>query len=375
MKKILIDANSIVQYRGFTHLTGIGRSTLMLLKELGKRKELPFEIVIYTQRIRPGGLETYGLPFKQLRLPFPNQTRFKKLINFFRVKEALIDYDLCHIPHNTDIVAKPEKTLFTIHDLMIYKFPDFFPHTEKFSKFARKLIQGSKAVVTCSFSSKNDISTYWDIPKNKITVIPWGIDRETFYPDSRENIISAQKKYNIDAPFFLAVSCNHPRKNVSLILEAYSDLIKKGTDHILVLLWKNPNKHIISKYEEEIQRGKIKLIGNTSDRVLRALYSGAAATLFPSLYEGFGFPVLESFACHTPVITCNNSSLSEVGGNLAHFVSETNPYELTEKMIYFEKNKVKTTEFKSDAEKHLLRYTCRTMADAYIKLYLGLLEK
>jgi len=374
MKRVLIDVNSIVQYRGFTHLAGVGRSTLSLLEALAKNENLPFELQLYSLRVRGGGLDMYHLPFEQFRIPLPNQDRFKKIISGLRIKEILKNFDLFHIPHNTDIVARPGKTVFTIHDLMIYRFPEFFPHTESFSNWSKKLMKDCKAVVTCSESSKNDIASYWSVPEQKITVINWGIDRLTFYPSEDSEINQIKKSFNLNKPFFLAVSCSHPRKNVKLTLEAFRIFAKTKTEHQLVLIWSDPPREILTEYQQEIQNEKIRFIRNISDNDLRALYSAATATIFPSLYEGFGFPVLESIACHTPVITCKNSSLAEIGADLAIYTSETDIEELVEILKKVSVSEFDKSIFSEKAEKHLLNYNWENTADKYIDFYLKNLE-
>ena len=373
MKRILFDVNSIVQYRGFTNLEGIGRSTLSLLETLAGKEDLPFEIVLLSQRLRRGGLEIYNLPFKQFRIPLPNQDRFKKIIKSLKIKEAFTRYDLYHIPHNTDYVALPHKTVFTIHDLMIYKFPEFFPFTKKFDSWAKNLMKECKAIITCSDSSKNDIAYYWNVPTEKISVIRWGIDRNVFFPADAESIDLVMRQLKIKTPYLLAVSTSHPRKNTRYILKSFREFCKFNSHFQLVILWDNPPKDLISEYEHEIQNKKILFINHVDDTVLRCLYSGAAATLFPSLYEGFGFPILESFACHTPVITCNNSSLREVGGNLALYTSETDISDLVMQLNVI-KEGINKKSFEIEVEKHLLHFSWRTTCEQYISLYNTLLK-
>jgi glycosyltransferase involved in cell wall biosynthesis len=375
MKKVLINANSIVQKTSLSHLSGIGRSTLSLLNALAKMDKLPFEIVLYSQRVKSGGLTRYQFPFKTMRIPLPLIDRFTKIIKLLRLRELFSGYDLYHVPQNTDdCVANLEKSIFTIHDLMIYRFPDLFPHTEQFDRDIRHLVRKCKSIVTCSECSKKDIVEYWNLSEEKVTVIPWGIDRLIFYPETQAEIVKTTAKYSIESSFFLAVSCSHPRKNIELVLKAFQIYSKENLIHKLVLVWGNPPEKLLNEYADEISSGKILFLNHIDDTELRALYSGAVATLFPSLYEGFGFPVLESFACHTPVITCRNSSLIEMGSDIAYYTSETNANELVVLLHSFDTTDCVPTNFVERVEDHLKNYTWEKTASLYVKYYLKNLE-
>lgn len=371
MKKILVNVNSIVLYSGKTHLPGIGRSTYSLLKALSEKDHLPFDIVLYSQRVKQGGLKGYNFSYNQLRVPLPNKSLFTRLVNGFRVKELLTKYELYHIPHNTDYVAVPERTLFTIHDLMIYRFPEYFPFTTKFEAWAKKMLKNCHAVVTCSESSKNDISYYWEVPLEKISVIEWGIDRNVFYPSSSEEKENVRQKYGIHYPYFLSVSNSHPRKNLKLVLAGFREFVRGNQEARLIILCGNPSNDFQNEYRKEIEAGNIVFLDHVSDEELRSLYSGAVATLFPSLYEGFGFPVLESLACHTPVITCSNSSLKELGADLAIYTSENDIGELANHLstVFQDRSRFVNTE---KIERHLERFSWENTAEDYIKLYSAL---
>ena len=103
-------------------------------------------------------------------------------------------------------------------------------------------------------------------------------------------------------------------------------------------MWSNPPQDILQTYAKEISDLKIVFLKYVSDEYLRSLYNGATLTMYPSRSEGFGFPILESFACGTPVMTCRNSCLQEIGRDVALYVGEDNVDEMVDVMKYFEKN-------------------------------------
>ncbi len=137
---------------------------------------------------------------------------------------------------------------------------------------------------------------------------------DSFYPVSQKEVIRVKNKYKIEKAYLLSVGTREPRKNVAKIIEAFKFL--KGQFDIELIIagklgWgveRNPNSE------------RIKLVGFIPEADLPALYTGASCFVYPSLYEGFGFPVLEALACGTDVVTSKGGSLAEVGGEFATYV-------------------------------------------------------
>jgi glycosyltransferase involved in cell wall biosynthesis len=98
--------------------------------------------------------------------------------------------------------------------------------------------------------------------------------------------------------------------------------MKKGLEHDLVLTWSRPPKQFLAEFADEIEKKRIVFLKNVPDVLLGRLYAGATLSWFPSKYEGFGLPILESMACGTPVVTCRNSALPEVGGEAVLYVEQ-----------------------------------------------------
>ena len=311
MKRVVVDINSVVPYYVNGWVSGIGRTTMELVKAISMVKEPSVDVTLYSQNMKGIGVKNIDVPLRKRHLYYPHRDQWNQLLAHTPAREWLTGYDLYHLPHNFDYVRHPERTVVTIHDALFFACPDeSFDHQfarEHFPSLAKKC----KAVITCSESSKRDIIQYIDIPEEKVFVTPWGINHQLFYPNR-------QKKTG--NPFFLMVSCKGKRKNAINVIRAYEKFVRHQPMHELVMVWPNTPQNILDYCSKEPLHSHVFFETDVDDEQLSRLYNEATATFFPSRYEGFGLPILESMACGTPVVTCRNSSLEEVGGKAALYV-------------------------------------------------------
>ena len=370
MKRLVIDVNSIVPYYVSGQINGIGRTTMELVQSLTKIPNLPFEIVLYSQNMKGIGGKNLHTPFKNKHLYLPHRVCVDKILAYFPVKELLTRYDIMHIPHNFEYVHKPERCIVTVHDAMFFSYPENFLNHEFARNNYPKLSKKAKAIITCSENSKKEIAYYMQIPEEKIHVCYWGINHTIFKPYVGKP--DSQCPYT---PFFLSVSCNIGRKNTIAILEAYELLFKHNPNHNLVLIWENVPNNVLNKYTTGKFKNKIFFLNrNIPDDQLAKLYSYATASFFVSKYEGFGLPVLESMACGTPVITCNNSSLPEVGGDAAIYVDPNNIQEISYCMERFENRSYDIESLRHKSIAQAAKFTWRKCAQETIEVYKKCLE-
>ncbi|NTV92292.1 MAG: glycosyltransferase family 4 protein, partial [Chlorobiaceae bacterium] len=137
-----------------------------------------------------------------------------------------------------------------------------------------------------------------------------------------------------------------------------------------VLVWGNPPDHYLREFAQEIESKRIRFVSDVDDVILRQLYSASTLSWFPSRYEGFGLPVLESMACGTPVVTCRNSSLPEVGGDAALYLDPDDADAMAELMIDFDRGSSSHGELVERSLKHAARFTWERTARGYIDFYL-----
>lgn len=370
MKKICIDINSIIPLFINGHLSGVGRTTLELVQALSLIKDsLPFEIVLYSQNMKGIGGRNFDHPFKNKHLYFPNRDRWQHFLSFFPIKETLIDYDLLHIPHNFEYLYNPKKTVVTLHDAFFMKIQEKqFNHLEM-RKNVPPMVRKVAAIMTCSESSKQDIMETMGILEEKITVVPWGISKELFYPENKKLIENFNTSKQLKCSYFASVSCSETRKNTLSVLRAFRQYIATGGNYDLVLLWSNPPVWILKEFYTEIINKRICFLAHLNNEELRALYSGATATFFPSKYEGFGLSILESMACGTPVVTCENSSLKELGQDVALYTKPEDLECMAQYMHGFESGQYEGLQLKSRGIEHASKFSWNETAKRYVEFY------
>lgn len=241
------------------------------------------------------------------------------------------DIDIFVSPDGFLPLKSPIPALTVIHDInfehqikgipffaaLFYKH--YFP---KYAKVASK-------IATVSNFSKNDIAEKYHIAPSKISVVYNGIN-ESFCPLSKEKQQNIREKYTNGKPYFIFVGSLHPRKNLCSLLKAFE--VYKKTDqsdtHLVVVGSKLFKSNRIFKTLKTMRyRDDVHFIGHLYANELHLALASAKALAYVSFFEGFGIPIAEAFACQTPVITSNTSSMPEVAGDAALFV---NPHSIDE---------------------------------------------
>ena len=219
--------------------------------------------------------------------------------------------------HSSDWAQPPSKAfkVTTIHDLVPIRFPQY-SHKRIVSAHKARLKwikEEVNRVIVPSQASKVDLASY-GVSKEKIRVISEA-PGPIFKPAATSEVAKLKRKYKIPQGFLLVVGLG-PRKNTQRIIEAF-ERARAGLNLKLVIVGRTQERY-------KLQRGVI-FVGHVPAKDLPVFYSGAKALIYPSIYEGFGLPILEAFACKTPVVTSNISSLPEIAGGAAILVD---PYEI-----------------------------------------------
>ena len=343
---------------------GVGHYTYQLVRHLLKIDKKNIYVLFFDHSIRLGRIAKFKqenvlikfVPFMQYSNLIPDKyAHFLVSAAFSREK-----LDILHSP--IPWLPRPYigKTIITVHDLAVCKFFELYPKQKQdifFRKNLPNILNKAKRIIAVSKSTFKDLREIFDIDSEKIRVIYHGVDKRFFKGNTLSKIKEVKSKYKIKKDYLFSLSDFSPRKNIVRIVFAYERLRKKieslGNkalpEYQLVLggSKKDPNfkkiKQVIalSKYKKDI------IFTNyieASD--LNALFEGASLFMFPSLYEGFGFPIIEAMAKGVPVITSNTSSMKEIADKSAAIVDPYNVSEimtaaynlLTDKRLY---NKLK----------------------------------
>lgn len=261
----------------------------------------------------------------RLRLPIPVQLLTGQI-------------DLFHSP---DFVLPPVlpkvPTLLTVHDLSFLHYPNTFPESlvSYLNRVVPWSIQRATHILADSEATKRDLITLWQVPAEKVTVLLSGVNRSFQKVTDEARLQPVRQKYEIgNAPYLLSVGTIQPRKNYQLLIRAFKNVAERFPHNLIISGGKGwLFDEMMAEIDAQGLQGRVRFIGFVDDEDLAALYSGADLFVFPSLYEGFGLPLLEAMACGVPVVSSNASSLPEVGRNTAVYLSPHEPLSWTQKMI------------------------------------------
>lgn len=287
--------------------------------------------------------------------------------------ENLID-DI-DIFHSSDWIQPPchAKKITTIHDVSVYKYPEVsHPYIVEAQKRRLKWVrQECDKVLADSIATKDDIINLLQIEEEKIEVAYPGIS-EKFTPASSAQIATVKQKYGLFDDYILAVGTIEPRKNLKGVIAAFEQFMK----HTLIVSRKKPVELVVVGkfgWGEKLQNSKfVKTLGFVDESDLPGLYSGASIFVYPSFYEGFGFPVLEAMSCGCPVITSNRGSLEEIAGSSSLLVDPELSDDIVIKMTQLFVDSDLRCELiekgKKNAQKYRWEKTAREVLNIYNKL-------
>jgi alpha-1,3-rhamnosyl/mannosyltransferase len=223
----------------------------------------------------------------------------------------------------------------TIYDLSTFRHPEWHPayRVRRLNPAIQKTLAGASRIITISETVRQEIIHCFGVPGDKVTAIPLGVD-SCFCRLSDSETAPVLAPFGLThGAYTLCVSTIEPRKNICRLVEAFRQLpVSLQRQYPLVLAgaggWKSDDAHRL--ISEAVQTGTVKYLGHVPDQALPALYSGCRAFLYPSLYEGFGLPILEAMAGGVPVLTSDCSCMPEVSGDAAMLVDPCDTSSITQ---------------------------------------------
>jgi glycosyltransferase involved in cell wall biosynthesis len=241
--------------------------------------------------------------------------------------------DLYHSTHYVLPAVVPCRAVVTIHDIIHLLYPEFLPSALAFfyaQRMIRRSLSRGDRIIAVSQNTKTDLMDYFKVDGRKIRVVYSGVtDRFRQSLDAPE-ISAWLEEFGIDRPYLLFVGNPKPHKNLDNVVKAYAKALKIfDFDADLVCVGDREGMEFrIRQRAEQMGLGdRIRMVGHVPDEALPAIYQGATLFVFPTLYEGFGLPVIEAMASGLPVITSNTSALKEIAEGYGHLV---NPLDVDE---------------------------------------------
>jgi glycosyltransferase involved in cell wall biosynthesis len=220
-------------------------------------------------------------------------------------------------------------TVVAVLDLAFMKFPEYFKKSDlmQLKSWTKYSVKNAKHVITISESTKRDVVNYYKASPSDVTVTYIGFDTETFKPINDQSVIKPiLEKYGFQQPYILYLGTLQPRKNIVRLVHAFKDLVSQdkysNLGLKLVIVGKKGwmYQEVFSEVKKLNMEDIVVFTGYIPDSEKPAVLSGALIYTLPSLYEGFGIPVLEAMACGTPVVVSQISSLPEVVGEFGILV-------------------------------------------------------
>lgn len=257
----------------------------------------------------PAGSRPARLAWEQLQLP--------------RALAAL-DIDVLHSTHHTlPLAGVGCRRVVTIHDVTFFRIPERYPPVRRFymHTMTRLGARVADAIIVPSDAVRNDVLRTLGVPESKVTTV-YEAAASQFVRVDRGAAGRVAREYGISGPYVLSVGSLEPGKNHARLIHAMRALRDEGLEYRLVVVGQNAWKYadVLALVERLGMSDHVVYLGYVKDEHLPALYTGAAAFAFPSLYEGFGLCVVEAMACGVPVLTSNISATAEIAGDAALLV-------------------------------------------------------
>ncbi len=355
--------------------TGLGRYAQQLIDGLtALDQENEYTLFLNAKISSWIGVDNPRFHFQIIRTPSRKYASWNQIYFPFHRKK-LQHLDLLHSPVTPLPLLLPKglKTIATLHDLSWKFFPENFrPEGVIWWKFVwPKSLKRSTHIVVDSESTKQDILKFYRLPDKKITIIYPYVSFPALEP-SLGKLTAVKSKYNLPERYILYVGALRKNKNLNSLLEAFQ-ILKKEKKIFQKLVLVGPkefgNKEILSKIRELNLRNEVIFTGLVSNEDLPLIYKRADVFVFPSLYEGFGYPPLEAMACNVPVVVSKTSSLPEIVADAGLYFDPLDRREIADKIYQVLSFSNLAKKLKALGQKRVKQFSMEKMIQKYLEVY------
>lgn len=377
MNRYILDARTAVP-----HFPGIGRYVANLSSALAPLltagEDLTFlegPAVAAPAQTSASASETEGasrLPGKTVAAPatpfdIRQQWRIPRLLKRLRTEGAALYHSPYYVmPYHTGL-----PTLLTFYDVIPLKFPQTVTARARllFRLAANLALRASDHIVTISDAARNDLGSYFGVPASKVSVTPLAAGAR-YRPQPAAEVGRVREKYHLPDQFLLYLGINKPHKNLSALIDAFAQIASRHA-HPLVIAgaWDDRYPQPRERAAHHHLGDAVRFLGPVNERDLPALYSAATLFVFPSLYEGFGLPVLEAMACGTPVACSNTPSLTEVAARAALLFDPRSVSEIRDAIVELVEDGPQRAKRTEQGLARASLYSWQATADATLRCY------
>ena len=360
--------------RVFHNATGLGNYARDVLRILQRRRP-EHAYFAYTPRER-------GLPFEladdgRVRVRTPRGVLGRAVPALWRTRGIVSDLraDGIRLFHglSNELPLGIERagiaSAVTIHDLIFERFPELYPPIDRriYAAKARSAVARARVVIAISEQTRRDLVELYGVPDARIRVVYQACHEAFRSPVPDERLRQVRARYQLPETFLLAVGTIERRKNLLLVLQA----MEKLPDVPLVAVGRP------TPYAEELQQfararrlsSRVRLLSDVSTPDLAAMYRLATVAVYPSLFEGFGLPIVEALSSGTPVVTTRGGCFAEAGGPGSAYVDPRDPEELRAVLAALLGDPARRAAMREEGLRHAARFSDEAIADGLFDAY------
>lgn len=377
--------------------SGIGHYTYQLVRHLLKIDKKNTYFLFFDRSVKKRKLIKFKqknvfvrfFPFHQYKKLLPEKY-IDYLVNATLTREKL---DVLHLPSPYPPFLYKGPVVITVHDLVFYKFPELFSeeNSYQFKRIIPEILKKAEKIIAVSKSTTKDLKELLFLKPSKIETIYHGVDQRFFTKRTKKEIDKIKKKYKIKGKYLFFVGNLEARKNILRVIESFERLKQgMGTRELqkknkkqdfskYQLVLSGPKGFGFEKIKDKISLSKYKkdiiLTGYVPADDLGPLFSGAELFVFPSLYEGFGLPILEAMAKEVPIITSRSASMPEISSKSTLLVDPYNVAEITQAMYNLLTDTVLRKKIVDKGKKIVKNFSWEKTAKKTLSVYKKVLNK